>query len=59
MEADAIAYFEKDVTGRIQHVLDLKQKARNLKVKESSDKIKLTDDEKVQIFRCIRYAFLP
>ena len=26
MEADAVAYFNRDVTGRIRHVLDLKQK---------------------------------
>ena len=30
-----------------------------MKVKESSDKTKLTDEQKIKIFRCIRYACLP
>lgn len=44
MEEDAQIYFAKDQTGRIQHLLDIKQKQRNLKIKESSDKVKLTDE---------------
>ena len=59
MDNDAKIYFAKDQTGRIQHLLDIKQKQRNLKIKESSDKVKLTDEQKERIFRCIRYSYLP
>lgn len=55
---DAEAYFAKDVTDRLQHVLNLKQKAHNDALKLASDKIKLTDEEKLEILKCIRYSFL-
>ena len=42
-EKDAEVYFAKDVTDKIQHVLDIKQKERNLAIKKASDKCKLTD----------------
>lgn len=40
-------------------MLDIKQKEKNLSLKESSNKVKLTDEQKERIFRCIRYSFLP
>ena len=30
-----------------------------MSLKESSNKVKLTDEQKERIFRCIRYSFLP
>jgi len=47
---DAVAkeaddYLQKDSIDRIQHVLDIKQKERNLKIDEDSyHRVKLTDD---------------
>lgn len=40
-------------------MLDLKQQARNLEIKHKSEKVKLTDEEKLSIFKCIRYSYLP
>ena len=59
MDQEAAVYFSKDLPDRVQHVLDIKQKERNLILKENSDKVKLSDEEKERIYRCIRYAFLP
>ena len=52
-------YFTKDSPDQIQHVLNIKQKDRNLEIKEKANKQTLTDDQKEAIMRCIRYPFLP
>ena len=59
LEEDAEIYFAKDPVDRLQHVFDIKQKERNEQLKNVSAMKKLTDQEKHQIFRCIRYSFLP
>ena len=52
-------YFAKDVTDKIQHVLNLKHKDKNIKLAEDSIKKILTDQEKDRILKCIRYSYLP
>ena len=44
MENDAQVYFAKPTSDRIQHLLDIKQKQRNLAISEDSNKVKLTDE---------------
>ena len=58
-EKEATLFQEMTVTEKIQHVLNKKQEARNLKIKVLSDKRVLTEDEKIGILRCIRFNFLP
>ena len=58
-EKDAELYFEKEPTDKLQHVLDIKQKERNEKIKVLSSMKKLTEEEKGRILKSIRYSFLP
>ena len=58
-EKEAVEYFKKDLTDRLQHVLDVKQKERNKRIKECSNKSKLGDQDKERILKCIRYSYLP
>ena len=43
MENEATLYFQKDKTGKIQHVLNVKQAERNNRIKELSNKQKLSE----------------
>ena len=52
-------YVSKDDIDKRQHVLDLKQKAKNLKIdNKQHHKVKLTDEHKEQLMRCIRWHCL-
>ena len=58
MENEAALYFQKDKTGKIQHVLNVKQAERNERIKVLSNKQKLSDQDKERILKCIRYSYV-
>ena len=59
MLQEAEVYLQKDPVDRIQHVLDIKQKERNLKMNDDTfHKIKLSEEQKDKLLSCIRWQFL-
>ena len=59
MLAEAEEYIKKDPVDKIQHVLDIKQKDRNLKIYDDTfHKVKLNDAQKERLMQSIRWQYL-
>jgi len=59
MAKEAALYTSKSPLEKIQHVLDIKQRQRNLRIKEQlTNKVKLSDAQKERIMHCIRWQYL-